>query len=87
MALIPASGTRPLVFGLSLCVFEKRDYAQVVVPQMLDLKFRWWGRDMVVLHEAESLSRQRKVTAELAAAAGAAAVFGVALEAVAAAFR
>lgn len=41
------------VFGLSLCVFDKSQYALQVVPQMLDLKFRWWGHDMVVLHEAE----------------------------------
>lgn len=46
------------VFGVSLCLFEKESYARTVVPDMLDLKFRWWGHDMVVLHEAEIRKRE-----------------------------
>ncbi len=46
------------VFGVSLCLFEKFAYAREVVPSMLDLKFRWWGHDMVVLHEAEIRKRE-----------------------------
>lgn len=45
------------VFGLSVCLFDKQAYAHQVVPRMLDLKFRWWGHDMVVLHEADIRKR------------------------------
>jgi hypothetical protein len=47
------------VFGVSLCMFDKAVYAASVVPRMLDLKFKWWGHDMVVLHEAELRRREK----------------------------
>lgn len=41
------------VFVLAFCVFHKEHYASGVVPAMEQLKFRNFGHDMVVLHEAE----------------------------------
>ena len=38
------------IFVLSACVFRKSDYSATVVPSFLDLKFRFFGHDMVVLH-------------------------------------
>lgn len=46
------------VFVLSFCVFEKREYRQRIVPALIDLKFRYFGHDMVVLHERDI--RQQK---------------------------
>lgn len=46
------------VFGVSLCLFEKEAYARSVVPDMLDFKFRRWGHDMAVLHEADIRKRE-----------------------------
>lgn len=39
------------VFVLSLCVFHKRHYAEVIVPAIEKLKFNYFGHDSVVLHE------------------------------------
>lgn len=41
------------IFVLSACVFRKRDYSATVVPSFLDLKFRFFGHDMVVLHSRD----------------------------------
>lgn len=41
------------VFVLTLCVFRKDDYIRRIVPSLRSLKFRWFGHDMVVLHERE----------------------------------
>jgi hypothetical protein len=41
------------VFALSFCVVSKTDYSQSVVPAVQDFKFKYWGHDMVVLHENE----------------------------------
>lgn len=41
------------IFVLSACVFRKTDYSAVVVPSFLDLKFRFFGHDMVVLHSRD----------------------------------
>ncbi len=41
------------IFVLSACVFRKADYSAVVVPSFLDLKFRFFGHDMVVLHSRD----------------------------------
>lgn len=41
------------VFVLSLCVFHKRHYAQVVVPSIEAFKFKHFGHDLVVLHETD----------------------------------
>jgi hypothetical protein len=41
------------LFVLAACVFSKEDYAQQVTPAVQEFKFRYFGHDMVVLHEAD----------------------------------
>jgi hypothetical protein len=41
------------VFVLSFCIFRKDEYSQTVVPPFLNLKFKFFGHDMVVLHSNE----------------------------------
>lgn len=45
------------VFVLSFCIFHKRYYNEKIVPSVQDLKFRYFGHDMVVLHEREILKK------------------------------
>lgn len=41
------------VFVLAFCLIRKQDYLNLVVPEIQALKFRYFGHDMVILHEAE----------------------------------
>ena len=41
------------VFVLAFCIFHKNDYVSQVVPPVVNLKFRTFGHDMVILHERE----------------------------------
>ncbi|MFP4295090.1 MAG: DUF3800 domain-containing protein [Halothiobacillaceae bacterium] len=41
------------VFVLAFCLINKTAYLTHVVPKIQELKFRYFGHDMVVLHEAE----------------------------------
>ncbi|WP_018867178.1 MULTISPECIES: DUF3800 domain-containing protein [unclassified Thioalkalivibrio] len=41
------------VFVLAFCILRKEAYLNEVVPQIQALKFRYFGHDMVVLHEAD----------------------------------
>jgi hypothetical protein len=41
------------VFVLAFCVFYKRHYTKKVVVDIEDLKFKYFGHDLVVLHEHE----------------------------------
>ena len=41
------------VFVLAFCVFEKSKYIHQITPQLQEFKFRYFGHDMVVLHEHE----------------------------------
>lgn len=41
------------VFVLSLCIFNKTTYVRRVVPQIHNLKFKWFGRDSTILHERD----------------------------------
>lgn len=45
------------VFVLSFCIFNKRYYNEKIIPSVQDLKFRYFGHDMVVLHEREILKK------------------------------
>lgn len=47
------------VFVLAFCIIHKRDYLTKIVPKIQELKFRYFGHDMVVLHEAE-IRKSRK---------------------------
>jgi hypothetical protein len=40
-------------FVLAFCVFHKQSYIEQVVPQLQAFKFKFYGHDMVVLHEHE----------------------------------
>lgn len=50
------------VFVLSFCIFRKADYVEKVVPQIQALKFKWFGHDLVVLHENEIVRRKGRFT-------------------------
>ncbi|MCV3767212.1 DUF3800 domain-containing protein [Rhizobium sp. TRM95796] len=41
------------IFVLSICGFRISDYCKKVVPAFQQLKFRYFGHDMVVLHERD----------------------------------
>ena len=41
------------MFVLAFCVFHKQEYANQAVPALQEFKFRFFGHDMVVLHERE----------------------------------
>ncbi|WP_311950995.1 DUF3800 domain-containing protein [Halomonas piscis] len=47
------------VFVLAFCIFHKREYLTQVVPKIQELKFKYFGHDMVVLHEAEIRKSRR----------------------------
>lgn len=49
--------TKYPIFVLSFCIFHKKYYNQSVVQAVQDLKFRYFGHDMVVLHERDILKR------------------------------
>lgn len=46
------------VFVLNFCVFRKHEYITGVVPALQEIKFRYWGHDMVVFHEHEIARRE-----------------------------
>ena len=41
------------VFVLNFCIFEKANYANVVVPKVESFKFKHFGHDAVILHERD----------------------------------
>lgn len=41
------------VFVLAFCVFHKKHYSERILPAVAAIKFRYFGHDNVVLHEAE----------------------------------
>jgi hypothetical protein len=46
------------IFSLAFCIFKKSDYVQIAVPAMQEFKFRWFGHDTVVMHEADIVKRR-----------------------------
>jgi hypothetical protein len=46
------------IFSLAFCVFKKADYVRIAVPAMQEFKFRWFGHDTVVMHEADIVKRR-----------------------------
>ena len=40
-------------FVLAFCLFEKSSYSRHIVPALQNLKFQFFGQDMVVFHERE----------------------------------
>lgn len=47
------------VFVLAFCIFEKKEYANVVTSYMHRLKFKHFGHDAVVLHERDIRKAKR----------------------------
>lgn len=47
------------LFVLSFCIFKKSDYISQTVPRLQDFKFRWFGHDLVILHENEIVKKKR----------------------------
>lgn len=45
------------MFVLSFCIFRKEHYAEYVVPQMVRLKFDFFGSDIPIMHETEMRKR------------------------------
>ena len=41
------------IFVLAFCVFRKDSYLNKVVPKLQSFKFKYYGHDMVVLHELD----------------------------------
>lgn len=41
------------VFVLAFCLIRKQDYCDLIVPAVQKLKFKYFGHDMVILHESE----------------------------------
>lgn len=41
------------MFVLAFCILHKRTYFEQIVPRIQELKFKYFGHDMIVLHEAE----------------------------------
>ncbi|UOO82035.1 DUF3800 domain-containing protein [Uruburuella testudinis] len=41
------------VFVLAFCIFHKKYYADVLVPEMQSLKFNYFGHDAIIFHERE----------------------------------
>ena len=41
------------VFVLSFCIFEKENYIRNIVPKIQSFKFRYFGHDLVILHERD----------------------------------
>lgn len=46
------------VFSLAFCLFRKQDYLHQAVPAMQAFKFRWFGHDNIVMHEADIVRRR-----------------------------
>ena len=40
-------------FVLTFCIFKKIDYSNQAIPKLNQLKFKYFGHDMVVLHERD----------------------------------
>ena len=41
------------MFSLSFCIIKIDDYVNMIVPAFRELKFKYWGHDVVILHEHE----------------------------------
>lgn len=39
------------VFVLAFCIFNKQDYITKIIPSLQQLKFKYFGHDMVIFHE------------------------------------
>lgn len=47
------------IFGLAFCVFRKTEYLSIVQPKISELKMRFWGHDLVILHNHDIRKSER----------------------------
>ncbi|WP_180380740.1 DUF3800 domain-containing protein [Alloscardovia macacae] len=45
------------LFVLAFCIFKKEHYIRDIVPAVLELKYRYFGHELVILHEREMRMR------------------------------
>jgi Protein of unknown function (DUF3800) len=55
---VNSGGQEYPIFVLAFCIFRKSDYVRQAVPALQDFKFRWFGHDLVILHENEIVKRK-----------------------------
>lgn len=41
------------IFVLAFCIFNKKTYSQSAIQKLKEIKFKYFGHDMVILHERE----------------------------------
>jgi hypothetical protein len=46
------------IFVLAFIIFRKSDYVDTVVPAFQRLKFKWFGHDLVILHENDMVRKK-----------------------------
>lgn len=46
------------IFVLAFCIIRKSDYADLIVPAIQKLKFRWFGNDLPILHEMDIVKKK-----------------------------
>ncbi|HWL71743.1 MAG TPA: DUF3800 domain-containing protein [Geminicoccus sp.] len=46
------------IFVLNFCIFRKDHYINSVVPALQSFKFRWFGHDVVILHEHDIVKQR-----------------------------
>ncbi len=46
------------IFVLALCIFKKDEYAATAVPLLQNFKFKWFGHDLVILHEHDIVRKK-----------------------------
>jgi hypothetical protein len=46
------------IFVLAFCIFKVSDYTSKIVPAIQNFKFKFYGHDMVILHEREIRKRE-----------------------------
>lgn len=49
------------IFSLAFCIFHKQEYSRTAAPLLQEFKFRWFGHDSHVLHEADIVKRRKSV--------------------------
>lgn len=48
------------IFVLAFCIFKKDEYANIAIPAMKKLKFKYFGHDIINLHEREIRKAKNK---------------------------
>ena len=50
------------IFCLSFCIIHKKDYVTDIVPSFQNFKFKYFGHDLIVLHENEIRKEKNEFT-------------------------